>query len=240
MTLVLKSIQNIQHLFYINLDYRTDRKKHVEEQLQKIGILPDAVERFPAIRPAKGNGAIGCTMSHLRCLQKAKEAGWDHVCIVEDDIEFLNPELFVNQMNRFLENHPVWDVVLLGGNNVPPYQKIDTTCVRVGSCQTTTGYLIKNHYFDTLIQNIKEGLGFLLRSPDKHVLYAIDKYWFELQREDHWYLIIPLTVAQRADYSDIEKRPTNYQRVMTDLDKSRGVGGHTSPLAYGRPPPRFL
>jgi glycosyl transferase family 25 len=201
----------------------------VEKQLQKIGIRPEAVERFPAIRPAKGDGAIGCTMSHLRCLQKAQEAGWDHVCIVEDDIEFLNPELFMSQMNRFLENHPVWDVVLLGGNNVPPYQKIDTTCVRVGSCQTTTGYLIKSHYFDTLIQNIKEGLGFLLRSPEKHVLYAIDKYWFHLQRQHHWYLIIPLTVTQRADYSDIEKRPTNYQRVMTDLDKSylsRGVGGH--------------
>jgi glycosyl transferase family 25 len=201
----------------------------VEKQLQKIGIRPEAVERFPAIRPAKGDGAIGCTMSHLRCLQKAQEAGWDHVCIVEDDIEFLNPELFMSQMNRFLENHPVWDVVLLGGNNVPPYQKIDTTCVRVGSCQTTTGYLIKSHYFDTLIQNIKEGLGFLLRSPEKHVLYAIDKYWFHLQRQHHWYLIIPLTVTQRADYSDIEKRPTNYQRVMTYLDKSylsRGVGGH--------------
>jgi glycosyl transferase family 25 len=228
----------VGHLFYINLDYRTDRKKHVKEQLQKIGIRPEAVERFPAIRPAKGNGAIGCTMSHLRCLQKAKEAGWNHVCMVEDDIEFLNPELFVYQMNRFLENHPVWDVVLLGGNNVPPYQKIDTSCVRVGSCQTTTGYLIKSHYFDTLIQNIKEGLGFLLRSPDKHILYAIDKYWFHLQREDHWYLIIPLTVAQRADYSDIEKRPTNYQRVMTDLDK--GVGGHTSHITLptgGRPPP---
>ena len=226
MTTSLKSIQDIQHLFYINLDRRPDRKQHVEEQLNKIGVRPESVQRFAAIQTAKGNGAIGCTMSHLRCLQTAKEHGWHHVCIVEDDIEFLDPELFVKQMNRFLENHPVWDVVLLGGNNVPPYQKIDTSCVRVGSCQTTTGYLIKNHYFDTLIKNIKEGLGLLLRSPDKHVLYAIDTYWFELQRQDHWYLIIPLTVTQRADYSDIEKRQTNYQRVMTDLDKlylSRGT-----------------
>jgi len=70
-----------------------------------------------------------------------------------------------------------------------------------------------------LIQNIKDGLGQLLRNPEQHTLYAIDKYWFQLQRLDHWYLIIPLTVTQRADYSDIEKRPTNYQRVMTDLDK---------------------
>ena len=219
MTTSLKSIQDIQHVYYINLDHRTDRKTHVEEQLKKIGIRSDSVQRFSAIRPANGTGAIGCTMSHLRCLQKAKESGWDHLCIVEDDIEFLDPPLFVKQMNQFLENHPIWDVVLLGGNNVPPYQKIDTTCVKVATCQTTTGYLVKSHYFDTLIQNIKDGLGQLLRNPEQHVLYAIDKYWFQLQRLDHWYLIIPLTVTQRADYSDIEKRATNYQRVMTDLDK---------------------
>jgi glycosyl transferase family 25 len=225
----MKSIQDIQHVFYINLASRTDRKAHVEQQLAKIGIPKTSVQRFDAIRPANGNGAIGCTMSHLRCLQKAKEEDWEHLCIVEDDIEFLDPELFIKQMNQFLEIHSVWDVLLLAGNNVPPYQKIDATCVKVGSCQTTTGYLVKNHYYDTLIQNIKEGLGLLLRNPEKHVLYAIDKYWFKLQQQDLWFLIIPLTVTQRADYSDIEKRPTNYRRMMTDLDK--GWGTYVPPTA---------
>jgi hypothetical protein len=56
--------------------------------------------------------------------------------------------------------------------------------------------------------------------PDKHVLYAIDKYWFQLQKKDKWYLIIPLSVTQRQDYSDIEKRATNYRHAMLDLDKS--------------------
>ena len=44
-------------------------------------------------------------------------------------------------------------------------------------------------------------------------------YWFRLQQNDKWYLITPLTVTQREDYSDIEKRPTNYTRAMTDLTK---------------------
>ena len=48
---------------------------------------------------------------------------------------------------------------------------------------------------------------------------SIDKYWFNLQSKDRWYLIIPLTVTQREDYSDIEKRPTNYTPAMLDLDK---------------------
>ena len=58
-----------------------------------------------------------------------------------------------------------------------------------------------------------------MREPQNHVIYAIDKFWFQLQEKDLWYLIIPLTVIQKEDYSDIEKKQTNYTRMMTDLDK---------------------
>ena len=58
-----------------------------------------------------------------------------------------------------------------------------------------------------------------MKDPKNHVTYAIDKYWFNLQSIHKWYLIVPLTVTQREDYSDIEKRPTNYTPVMLDLDK---------------------
>ena len=58
-----------------------------------------------------------------------------------------------------------------------------------------------------------------MREPNKHVFYAIDKYWFNLQEIDNWYLIVPLSVIQRTDYSDIEKKIVNYKRIMTDLDK---------------------
>ena len=159
-------------------------------------------------------------MSHLKILQTAKQNGWDHVLICEDDIQFLEPTVFVNQLNSFLKNHQTdWDVVLLAGNNMPPYNKIDETCVKVFHCQTTTGYLVKSHYFDILINNYKEGIKKLIAEPNKHIFFAIDKYWIQLQQSDKWYLIIPLTVVQKVDYSDIEKRMTNYKKVMTDLDK---------------------
>ena len=58
-----------------------------------------------------------------------------------------------------------------------------------------------------------------MENPQMHILYAIDKYWFNIQKIHNWFLIIPLTVTQREDYSDIEKRATNYAQVMTDLDK---------------------
>lgn len=210
------SLSEINHVFYINLDYRVDRKQHVEHQLKNIG-LNRVSNRFNAIKLT--NGALGCSMSHLKCLEMAKAYGWDHIMIVEDDITFLNPALFVEQCNSFLKNHKDWDVLMIGGNVIPPYRPVDSSCIKVINSQTTTGYIVLQHYYDILIENIRAGMNKLMLDPEKHVLYAIDKYWFELQEKHSWYLIIPLTVTQRDDYSDIEKRITNYTRVMTDLEK---------------------
>ena len=209
-------MERIKHAFYINLESRPDRRLHVEQQLSLIGVKN--AERFNAIKLP--NGAIGCSMSHLKCLETALENDLEHVLIVEDDILFLKPNRFVAQFNKFLELHKTnFDVVLIGGNNLPPYQHIDDTCVKVTRCQTTTGYLVQRHYYKQMIANIREGIGKLMREPEKHFVYAIDKHWFQLQAVDKWFLITPLTVTQREDYSDIEQRRTNYTKVMTDLDK---------------------
>ena len=212
----LTTLEDIKHAFYINLDHRTDRKEHVTEQLTNLG-LP-SFERFNAIKME--NGAIGCSMSHLKILQTAVQNNWDHVLIVEDDITFLNPELFKANFETFLQrNGNNWDVILLAGNNMPPYDTIDDVCIKVKRCQTTTGYLVNGHYIKKLMENVKMGLTQLIHKPASHAMYAIDKFWFLLQAVDKWYLIIPPTVVQREDYSDIEKRQTNYQKIMMDLDK---------------------
>jgi glycosyl transferase, family 25 len=208
-------MNSIKNIFYINLDHRTDRKVHVETQLAKIGL--QGFQRFNAIKIE--NGAVGCSMSHLKLLQQALKDKLDHVLIVEDDIEFLDPELFKTQLDRFLKEQSLWDVVLFAGNNMPPYEKVGDTCVKVTRCQTTTGYLVNGHYIEKLMNNVKMGLTNLLRDPTNHTVFAIDKHWFALQEKDNWFLITPLTVVQREDYSDIEKRVINYHSSMTDLDK---------------------
>ena len=211
----IKSLTDITNAFYINLEHRNDRKEHVEREMNTMGIQ---VERFDAIK--MDNGAIGCSMSHLKILQNAVNQNYNHVLIVEDDIQFLEPETFKTNFNRFLQNHGNdWDVILFAGNNMPPYEAIDETCIKVSTCQTTTGYLVNGHYIKKLLENIKMGLTYLIRKPDQHSMYAIDKYWFALQKTDKWYLIIPPTVVQREDYSDIEKKIINYKEIMIDLDK---------------------
>jgi hypothetical protein len=210
------SITDITNIKYINLDIRPDRKTHIEAQLDSVGF--STYERFKAIKTT--NGAIGCTMSHLKCLMDARENGLSHILICEDDTTFLQPEVFKTQLNNFLEKQHPWDVVLLAGNNVLPYQPVDDTCIKVSHCQTTTCYLAQGHYFTTLIDNISHGLHLLMQNPRNTFTYAIDKYWLQLQRRDQWYLIIPLTVIQLEGYSDIEQKVVNYAGLMTNMNKS--------------------
>jgi GR25 family glycosyltransferase involved in LPS biosynthesis len=211
---IINSTADIKHGFYINLQSRTDRNIHVMKQLSLLG-LDNVIHRFNAIQTT--NGAIGCSISHLKCLQYAKKNNWPHILIIEDDIKFLKPDLFKNQLNGFFRRNKEWDVVLLAGNNTGKIIRNDEFSVQVTRCQTTTGYLVKSHYYDTFIENIKEGLSKLIKQPFNKKFFAIDKYWFRLQQTDKWYLIIPLTVVQREDYSDIEGHYTNYIKLMTKI-----------------------
>lgn len=206
---------NIKNVYYINLSSRTDRKKHIKTQLKNLewkGKRVEAVEME--------DGRVGCTLSHIKCLKMAIEKNLDYIIILEDDINFLDPSVFLNNFYNCLNSLSTWDVILIAGNNIRPYTRINDSYVKIVNTQTTTGYMVKNHYFSVLLENMKEGLTNLLKNPNLHIKYAIDKYWFSLQEKDNWYLITPLTVAQLQGYSDIEQRETNYTKFMLMLDKS--------------------
>ena len=113
----------------------------------------------------------------------------------------------------------MWDVLIIGGNNVPPYKQYYNYCARVFNCQTTTGYIVKQEFYDTMIKNFKEGVTNLMRDPTNKRTYAIDIYWKKLQMENFWYMITPPTVTQYENYSDIENRNLNYDHLLLDMDK---------------------
>jgi len=195
--------------YYINLKTREDRNANAIKQLSSIDLQH---ERFEAIHCS--NGRLGCSLSHLAVLELAKRKNLPEVIICEDDICFKNPELFKKQMKCFLKSKKSWDVLLLGGNVVRPFTIDSPYAMKVSHCQTTTGYIVKAHYYDTLIQNIRDGIKNLLQHPEKHFHYAIDKYWIQLQKKDEWYLIHPLLVSQISGYSDIEKKEINYGNLL--------------------------
>lgn len=205
----------LKYVLYINLESRPDRLKHVQNEMNKLLVTG---ERANAIKMP--DGALGCSLSHIKCLELAKEREWPHVFICEDDICFLNPQLLKENLLKFSQNQEIdWDVVIIGGNNCPPYVRVSDYCIRVSNNQTTTGYIVKAHYYDTLIHNFKESAKYLLREPTKRNQYALDIYWKSLQKDGNWYMITPPTVVQCEDYSDIEGRHVNYGGLMLDLDK---------------------
>lgn len=204
-----------EHTLFINLEHRTDRLEHALMEFKKMGIK---AERVNAINMQ--NGAIGCTMSHIKCIELAKSRDWEQVFICEDDISFLKPELLKRNIELFYNNDDIlWDVLIIGGNNVPPYQQLYEYAARIFRNQTTTGYIVKKHYYDTLLTNFKESAANLLRNPNNKREYALDIYWNRLQMQDFWYMITPPTVTQYENYSDIECETTNYDFLMLDMDK---------------------
>ena len=209
----IKCSNDIKNIFYINLDRRIDRKIHIEAQLN---LLNWKATRFPAI--LNSFGALGCSLSHLALLKYAKNNNLDHILILEDDVTFLNPSLFLDSLNKFLKTHKDFDVLLLAGKNLGDYKIIDDCCVKVSQCNTTTAYLVKNHYYDTLIKNYENGIKLLQLYPNNHDDYAIDQFWQKLQKIHNWFLLIPLSVVQRPDISDIQKRVMDYTPHMLDLD----------------------
>lgn len=224
---MLRKFSDIKHAIYINLDSRNDRRELFEKQFEELTSLYPKdftftpVPRFSAIKNDH-NGAIGCTKSHIECLRTAKTNGWDHILMLEDDAWLIHPEVLVHQVSSFLSRfQDDWDVLLLSGNNYPPFKIEAPDCFRVANCQTTGCYLVCSRYYDKLIQNFEEGLAELIANPGNAAAYACDSYWKRLQRQDLWYLITPICVIQRPGYSDIEKQNVNYEKMMTDLVKKK-------------------
>jgi len=221
---------NTEKLFkntlYINLDSRTDRNESALRQFEKMGITAtrvSAVNTKDLISNYPKFGILGCGLSHLKCLNIAKEKSWEYVCICEDDIEFINPELLKDNLRKFLEdsNSPDWDVLLLGANLMPSKGnvKLNSYSVKVGKSFSTVCYVIKKRYYDTLIKNLEESTSQLKRNPSLKEEYALDVHWVKLQERDTFIMIIPPTVNQISSYSDIEKKNTDYSSSLLNVEK---------------------
>ena len=88
----------IKNTFYINLQDRADRKRHIENQIKKLGVNP---QRINACRMKFG--CVGCSMSHIHCIELAKLRGYDQVFIVEDDAVFTNPTKLLESLKLLMK-----------------------------------------------------------------------------------------------------------------------------------------
>ena len=73
-----------------------------------------------------------------------------------------------------------------------------------------------------------------MREPERKKEFSIDIYWKQLQWSDRWFMILPLTVVQYYDYSNIEEKVTDYRWAMLDFDKKELIERYQKELAKNR------
>ena len=193
-------------VFYINLEYRTDRKRELIAEFKKMRYPDDKITRVDAVLNKK-NGHKGCLESHIKALKMGLKSDKPVVMIVEDDIMFLeNPRTTYSVITEHMKKKD-WNVLLLdcGGinesgrlTNAKKLRGEHSKNYRPG-CATTTGYIIRSEYIPKLLKIWESSVGI----PNwKNSFHACDQSWKELQ-DENWIVLAPKMTTQRDAYSDI-------------------------------------
>jgi len=196
--------------FYINLENRPERNLDTIVELKKLGIKKP--NRFNAV--SHNIPLVGCAMSHIACLEKAKELNWDYVIIFEDDIKIEGKQKIIEKFNKFIKYD--FDVLYLGCWNYLPPIKVEKDLAKVVKASCLHAYIVKSHYYDTLINNLKEGIELKLKDPNNDK-YNNDEWIGELQLKDRWYCITPVHITQKDGYSDNFNEVRNYSKIIKHI-----------------------
>lgn len=211
----------IDKIYCINLDRRSDRWASCIEQFTKHNII---VERVSAIdwqdlkldnRSAQNKARIACTMSHLKCLEKAKSEDARNVLIFEDDVLFVIDN-FTKAFSKHVEHVPTnWDMLYLGSNKIK-HRSIGNGILKLIHAHTTHAYMVNGSFISTLIDVLKCKLDQWVNNPtqDKNV-HAIDVVYSNMIMPKYNVYAFEHTIAsQRMSYSDIEHINVNYSRQI--------------------------
>ncbi len=200
-----------QH-FYINLEHRKERNLITIQELKKLGIKKP--NRFNAI--THDIPLVGCALSHIACLENAKELGWDYVIIFEDDIKIENKKKVIEKFNKYIKED-FWDVLYLGVWNYLPPLKVMNDLAKVVRGVCLHAYIVKSHYYDTLINHLKESVELKLINDIRE--NNNDEYIHTLQKKDKWFCILPIHITQRDGWSDNFNEIRNFSKVIQNIPK---------------------
>ena len=191
---------------YINLESRGDRKEEIEKELHTV-IPGEKIIRFSAIEHKMGNA--GCTMSHIKVLEMAIENKWKNCVVFEDDMMWSNFDEGYKVLETLVSKP--YDVIAFGTHTRASILDKSTYKMTKGCC--THAYIVSSNYYETLLNNYKEGLEKLLSNPESYSMYNLDMYTDSIKSRDTWFAIYPALCVQRASFSDTEKRFTDYTEL---------------------------
>lgn len=205
--------ERLDGVVYINLENRQDRKIVIEDEIKKMKIGENIVQKVAGVYKPK-NGHKGCIQAHLLALRIAKMNHLERCLILEDDAELdVSSEEFqqkINIVSDFCDNNK-WDVIMLSTANADK-KNIDghDHIKHIKYATLGTAYFVNNKYLDTLIdlyEDCNQKMGNeKWGNDDGHEPNALDQRWGDLQKKDKWYGLDKDLIKQRNIWSTTNNR----------------------------------
>lgn len=182
-------------ILVINLDERTDRWKHIKEEFKE---WPEPLHRISAVK--RTIGWKGCTLSHQKSVQYAKDHHFPWVLILEDDCK-----LEKDALKRFQELLPIlwsrrsdWDIFIGGFSTALNSGRViqDNPPILEAKGYTTHFCLIHEKTYNTILQMKLE---------------KIDVFYTEHMQ---LWTTIPFLAIQQISHSNIIKKHANYNSLF--------------------------
>lgn len=203
----------INKLYYINLDKRTDRLKHLEENvLPFIDSTGMEKERISATDHTKyehiSQRGAGCSLSHINVWKDAIANDYNKIIVMEDDFELIVSKQEISMILSEL-NTMQFSVCNLGYNNRSPLVETEQPYFfRCNNVQTTSCYVAYVPFLKVMLPHIEEATRKLM-NKESYPINAIDQAWKKFQNRTDW-IVSKRIGKQRNSISDIERRVTNY------------------------------
>jgi len=176
----------IEKAYYINLDYRADRKESFEKRVKNLDI---SVERFPAIIINKEDivnpygdihwhNKVSNYHSHRAIISRAKELELQNVWVFEDDCVFVDgfmekAQICINDL-KCIE----WDMFYFGGEPNKETVYYSDNIVKTDGVYGAHSYLVNNTFYDKILSaDLVNGIDILYLN-----LHTSDKKYY-LSRE---------------------------------------------------------
>lgn len=207
-------MENIDCVYYINLEHRTDRKAQFLAEMRKLEVSEEKIVRIDGIYN-KECGALGCAMSHKKTLETFLASSHKNCLIFEDDFKLtidINYAKFL--MKCLFQDNVKFDIVMVSGNILKSEKTGHFYLDKVIDGQTVSGLLITREFAPTILDCFSEAISNLKdwfeKYKERKHEFCIDIYWKKYQPISNWYIFRPKWGVQRESYSDNEYKITNY------------------------------
>lgn len=200
-------MEKIDHVLYLNMSNRPDRRKIIEDELVRVGISSDVATRFPA---SSYNGCpnSGCLLSHANALEMAYHMGYKNVLILEDDFVFIDDVKKIHEdiddFFNMVEDGFEWDVIMLTTCAAEVSEYTTSKISRISSSGNGAAYLVNRNMMMPLCTLFKQNLDNLYFTK-QHWLYQNDILWKHLMPKSNWYMFNHYLGYQKGGYSDLSQ-----------------------------------